>query len=275
MSFLVTFTIGLKVIESVVLLLVSFLSFRHYLRTKITPLLYLSLMMLFTMLQTIIQILPLVNAQVNTDLIAILFTILVAGFFIFLLIFLYHFYGEYSIQRTGIAIGIFMAQISLLVIVLNTGDISVITNRFVIDGRIYFAWSNAASLTLSPSMLIIGYWTYKIMKQSEQNAFYPNQKKQITIMKWGFYISIWLTAIVSVPGTVFLQTGNYQMFILFIYVIQGLTLTTGFLLVSYGMLVVNQSAFIQPYKLISILVIHRTGLPVYQHMFYQNKAILP
>ncbi len=270
-DFLYIVTVGLKFTEIVVFAGLSLILLVKAIQFRALNLIALMMTTLVTAFQTVASVLPLTSPSDSDQFYGLIFTLSIGILFPSLLVFIDYYDGELTLKRSGIALSGF--AVTVIFFVFGRTDPSFITVTYVIDGRSYFSWSETATLVYFPLMMYAAYVTYDIVKRSMENTYNDQQRRQLGIMRTGFYLAIVGTALVGIPGSIaIIGFGNELWFIIFIYIIQGGFLTVGMAIVTYGYLSVDQIAFLQPQALRALLVIEKNGLPLYDYTFKEGNA---
>jgi hypothetical protein len=271
MSTLLTLFIFSRIIGIITAITVGIVVIKRYLefRIKIT-LLLLSISLGYGLL-CLIQLLPnLIRTSEILKISTILAPIGSALFFISILLFFNYFSGSNSVARVGVAAGATTGMIILEIVTFVTGLSYLVGEVFIFDDLIIVDWSGFAALILLPTFALTTYWIYTDLRKTKKNLINIDQKNQIRMMSYGFYLIFFVGIIFNIIGGILLMIDRIYYLFLIHFGLLGISIPIGFLLISISYLKFKQVAFLQPVSVDNLIIIHRTGIPLFEYKFKEN-----
>ena len=200
------------------------------------------------------------------DLIGITSLILTVGIFALMIVFIEGFHGEVSVPRTGLAIGALYAM-ALLALASMIFDSSLLVEFRNIDGVIVIVWTTIAWIgILLPATFLI-YWALSNMQDAIQNSLNEQQRKQIIFMRRGVMLSFFIGPAVSGLGDTIHLLVNPTIGAWLAEIVGYSIIGVGVLLVSLAYYHGGQPGFLQGQRIEQIIVITKSGIPIYTHRF--------
>ncbi len=200
------------------------------------------------------------------DIIGISSLVLTVSIFVLMIVFIEGFHGEISIPRIGVAIGA-LYGIFLLALASIFSDPSLLVEFRDVGGVIVIVWTTIAWIgILIPAVFLI-YWALSNMQDAIENALNEQQRRQIIFMRRGIILSFFIGPAISGLGdTIHLLLSP----------VAGAWLAEiiGYSVIGFGVFLVSlayyhggQPSFLQGQRIEQIIVITKSGIPVYTHRF--------
>ncbi|MFQ5978342.1 MAG: hypothetical protein ACE5OZ_09460 [Candidatus Heimdallarchaeota archaeon] len=239
---------------------------RIYIQTKIRIILLLVVGALTWMLVNINLLLPILFPQIDFKLVAGIHNILFVLNLSCFILFFNAFRGDISPIKLSFASSIVVATVFL--------TIAGIWYDFAIIGEIYqegnlktFVWGPLLGTVITAGAVFCGIWGLQDLSDSLRHAIDSTQIQQIQRMRAGIIMSFFVGMVFAIPGYVAASWDQLELSIWFAMILAWIPSIIGVLLLILSYLSAQQIAFLQPQRVDSLIVIHKSGLPLLEYGF--------
>ncbi|MHA1910929.1 MAG: hypothetical protein ACTSYA_04450 [Candidatus Kariarchaeaceae archaeon] len=186
------------------------------------------------------------------------------------IIFFSRFSGNYSITRVTYAISSVTSMVVLSISSL-VFDISVVSEVIQIEDIVVVSWSPISYLIILPAFIFLVRWGLSDLKESKYYAINKKQERQINFMRLGLIMTCLIGPIISVFSEViniFLPSTLLSFWVA--EVIGFIIMSSGVIMIGVAYSMTKQIAFLLPQKVEKLLVIHNSGVPIFDYDFRPN-----
>ncbi len=251
----------------------------NYRKERQTHIRFLHLMTMVIVNYVLVNILLLLPnfIEINTGLKVIgALTIVLMASNIGLLIFFFEiFSGDVKVWRLSHGVISITGVSTLFLVSAISGDYSLMHAPVVREGVVIFLWSPLSYLFLVPQISLLTIWTLRELLTSIKETTSYRHRNQLKLMARGVAAAFLVGPILSFTGDTISLFFSAEIglwvseFAGFLFMSLGIA----FILLSY--VLDNSLLFLQPNKVERLLVIHESGMPLYDYEFkaFQNEEV--